>query len=266
VGMSNDQALLAAIIANPDDDLPRLVYADWLTEHGQPERADFIRFQVAVERTPPESAEHRELRRSAARLLAVHRGEWLRENEPSIRGARYHFRRGFVEVAEVDALVLVNRLSECRYSSTIRDVIARDAVYDLTRLAQQDSLRRFRVRARLDFGDRGPPILMDLLRPAAESAEPFLLRGRWLVLCHAIWSSPDRETLHRLVALHRMRRLPVGVAVRPFDAFEEFETWCAVRETSRSPIWLILEDGELVETVIGVQPPSEFRAGWDATA
>jgi uncharacterized protein (TIGR02996 family) len=38
-------AFLAAILDRPDDDLPRLVYADWLDEHGEPERAEFIRTQ-----------------------------------------------------------------------------------------------------------------------------------------------------------------------------------------------------------------------------
>ena len=42
---------LAAIKAAPDDDLPRLVYADWLDENGQPEYADFIRIQIAYYRT-----------------------------------------------------------------------------------------------------------------------------------------------------------------------------------------------------------------------
>lgn len=41
--MSDEDALLAAIVANPDDDTPRLVYADWLDENGRPERAEFIR-------------------------------------------------------------------------------------------------------------------------------------------------------------------------------------------------------------------------------
>jgi uncharacterized protein (TIGR02996 family) len=36
-------ALLAAIRATPDDDLPRLVAADWLDEHGCEERAELIR-------------------------------------------------------------------------------------------------------------------------------------------------------------------------------------------------------------------------------
>jgi uncharacterized protein (TIGR02996 family) len=39
------QALLAGICAEPHDDLRRLVAADWLTEHGEEEYAEFIRLQ-----------------------------------------------------------------------------------------------------------------------------------------------------------------------------------------------------------------------------
>ncbi len=38
--------LLKAVVASPGDDLPRLVAADWLDEHGEPERAEFVRVQV----------------------------------------------------------------------------------------------------------------------------------------------------------------------------------------------------------------------------
>jgi uncharacterized protein (TIGR02996 family) len=43
--MSDEDALLAAIAANPDEDTPRLAYADWCDEHDQPARAEFIRLQ-----------------------------------------------------------------------------------------------------------------------------------------------------------------------------------------------------------------------------
>ena len=46
--MSTESALLAAIWADPHDDTPRLVYADWLDEHDQPARAEFIRAQGRV--------------------------------------------------------------------------------------------------------------------------------------------------------------------------------------------------------------------------
>ena len=37
--MTERDALLAAIHADPDDDTARLVYADWLQENGQSDRA-----------------------------------------------------------------------------------------------------------------------------------------------------------------------------------------------------------------------------------
>jgi uncharacterized protein (TIGR02996 family) len=46
--MTDRQAFLRAIRESPDDDLPRLVYADWLEEHGEPGRASLFRVQVEV--------------------------------------------------------------------------------------------------------------------------------------------------------------------------------------------------------------------------
>ena len=49
--MSSDEiSLLAAIDARPADDLPRLVYADWLDDHGHAVRAEFIRLQCEIAR------------------------------------------------------------------------------------------------------------------------------------------------------------------------------------------------------------------------
>lgn len=41
-------ALLASILDRPEDDLPRLVYADWLDENGEHERSEFIRVQCEL--------------------------------------------------------------------------------------------------------------------------------------------------------------------------------------------------------------------------
>lgn len=48
--MTERAALLAAIRAHPDEDTPRLVYADWLDEHGEGERAELIRVQCELAR------------------------------------------------------------------------------------------------------------------------------------------------------------------------------------------------------------------------
>lgn len=43
--MTDEEAFLRAIAFHPQDDLPRLVYADWLDERGD-QRADYLRFVV----------------------------------------------------------------------------------------------------------------------------------------------------------------------------------------------------------------------------
>ena len=51
--MTDDDALLRAVRAAPADDAPRLVYADWLDERGDP-RGPFLRAQTALRPLPPD--------------------------------------------------------------------------------------------------------------------------------------------------------------------------------------------------------------------
>ncbi len=51
--MDRRAAFLADILAHPADDAPRLIFADWLEEHGgEPERAEFIRVQCQIAAAP----------------------------------------------------------------------------------------------------------------------------------------------------------------------------------------------------------------------
>jgi uncharacterized protein (TIGR02996 family) len=43
--VTHHDAFLQAILESPDYDTPRPVYADYLDEHGEPDRAEFIRVQ-----------------------------------------------------------------------------------------------------------------------------------------------------------------------------------------------------------------------------
>jgi uncharacterized protein (TIGR02996 family) len=45
MGSTTSAALLEAILETPEDDLPRLAYADWLEENGEEARADFLRLR-----------------------------------------------------------------------------------------------------------------------------------------------------------------------------------------------------------------------------
>src|SRR5438270_5082202 len=86
--MTDESALLAAIRAVPEDDDPRLVYADWLDEHAQPKRAEFIRVQCELARR-----KSRPPRRREAKLLASHHKAIA--GPLASRHLRFQFRRGF---------------------------------------------------------------------------------------------------------------------------------------------------------------------------
>ena len=85
-----------AIVADPDNDEPRLVYADWLDERGDP-RGEFIRIQcqVAAGELNDDSVESRTTRRHMFKLLEQNRGEWLAEFD-KLPITQPVFTRGFV--------------------------------------------------------------------------------------------------------------------------------------------------------------------------
>ena len=74
--MRDREAFLSAILAHPDDDLPRLVFADWLDEHGDPARAEFIRLQCELARLPARARRRTALERREAELLETHKTGW----------------------------------------------------------------------------------------------------------------------------------------------------------------------------------------------
>jgi uncharacterized protein (TIGR02996 family) len=93
--MTTTDALLAAVIEEPDEDAPRLVLADWLDEHGDSDRAEFVRVQIERDRLPPRDPRRGVLRKREGQLLARHRAEW-RACLPRGMKALSDFRRGFI--------------------------------------------------------------------------------------------------------------------------------------------------------------------------
>src|SRR5262245_38133379 len=114
--MMHDEAFLDAIAAHPDDDVHRLVYADWLEEHDEADRAEFIRLQVALARNadgkgdmPP--AEIARLQARERCLLSRHETRWLQPLRDLGARGRIHgeFHRGFVGDVVIDAEVFAER-------------------------------------------------------------------------------------------------------------------------------------------------------------
>jgi uncharacterized protein (TIGR02996 family) len=79
--MLDDLTFLQVIGASPDDDGPRLLYADYLEEKGDPAgaaRAEFIRVQCALNAAGPEDVSAAGLRRRERALLTEHWRAWLK--------------------------------------------------------------------------------------------------------------------------------------------------------------------------------------------
>jgi uncharacterized protein (TIGR02996 family) len=65
--MTDDHAFLDALKANPADDTTRLVYADWLDEHGESAKAEYLRLAVrAIHRAGEENQPERDTDRALA--------------------------------------------------------------------------------------------------------------------------------------------------------------------------------------------------------
>jgi uncharacterized protein (TIGR02996 family) len=93
------RAFLDNILAQPDDDTPRLIFADWLEERGDVARAEFIRAQVERATLPAWDVRAVRLRLRERELLETHQTEWRKEL-PKIKGVAWgDFRRGFVASA-----------------------------------------------------------------------------------------------------------------------------------------------------------------------
>lgn len=110
-----ERALLAAVAAAPDDDVPRLVYADWLDEHDRPERAEFIRLQVAWHQALTDPTRFH-TRNRTYNLIHDHRlahGAKCEDRPPVFDGVTWEAAtRGFMETTTVRAWELGVSLPE----------------------------------------------------------------------------------------------------------------------------------------------------------
>ncbi|MEK6236728.1 MAG: TIGR02996 domain-containing protein [Planctomycetales bacterium] len=136
-----EKAFLAEIVENPEDDDPRLVYADWLEERGEP-RAEFIRVQcehaqmksVAPTLLPEWNRENR--------LLHANERRWMKELRPFL--INWTFERGFVEQVCMRGSVVLSDGDRVFGRSPIRELRIKGQDAPLKKIAWAPCLRRLR--------------------------------------------------------------------------------------------------------------------------
>jgi uncharacterized protein (TIGR02996 family) len=144
----SDAAFLAAIQDAPDDDTLKLVYADWLDEHGDEEgrgRAELIRLQCELERLPPKDRKRPGLEKQIRRVLRTHGKHWTKPLRDAKLGKDWSFRRGFVDGVTMSATGFVNVAEQIfRLAPTIRSGRFPDASNEVNALADCPHLARLR--------------------------------------------------------------------------------------------------------------------------
>jgi uncharacterized protein (TIGR02996 family) len=210
--MTPEDAFVTDILEHPDDDAPRLIFADWLEDHGGPgdaQRAEFIRIQCRRASLPPGPDEQR-LRRRAEELLRAHWEQWVRplaelvgkaHGEAWLHGpynpeALYKFRRGFVFVLDLPAQRFLERGADILRWAPLRQVRLFGAGGVAPELAACPHLRWLE---RIDFTDYfSDPIDASDMAALAGSVYLDRLRGLGLyrnnlgdmglaALAHALW-------------------------------------------------------------------------------
>lgn len=201
---------LAAVIANPDDDSPRLIFADWLSENGQDEWAELVRVQCELANNDDtewvrcsecdeylDGGEHKSdcrlevLKDREAELLvrtAERKDFWLSRVPPAFAATNPSglVRRGFVELVYCQVGPWYQWHQEVRAATPVREVRFVGGDDDASRLHQLAAPARWPDIAfslpmspelrRAIYTD-GTEGLLDAARRAGEEAARFLIRG-----------------------------------------------------------------------------------------
>lgn len=154
--MSDEElALLKTVLAFPDEDGPRLVYADWWEQHGQCERSEFVRLQCRIaaiekdclcgrcvqlrgggqhtngpcnvdrerEELPDGTSRKAFLRQRGTQLLDVAIAHWETWGWPHMTfHDRVTFRRGFVDSVELPAAAWLTHADAILACQPVREV------------------------------------------------------------------------------------------------------------------------------------------------
>jgi uncharacterized protein (TIGR02996 family) len=216
--MSDEKALLAAIWEHPHEDTPRLMYADWLQENGQPERAEFIRVQCERARTDEDDPGSGRLVERETQLLDAHRNRWL----GSVR-VWCQFERGFSYPSlgrEISTIQLEKASKRQLQAVPLWEVGVRagnsDRIVPLSSVANLRRIGKLSLRGRDRRG-----VLLSALDPSADAGNVAELN--WLV------HDTGAEVFH---ALARPGVLPQVQSLRVHGILDE----TAAAALARSPL------------------------------
>jgi uncharacterized protein (TIGR02996 family) len=278
--MTDEDALLAAIRAAPDEDTPRLAYADWLDENrpdpapspaaGPSARAEFVRVQCRLAAAGADDPDYPDLLERAADLA-----DWLNTHQPApdpgLPDLYYQtaydtaewgdYRRGFFELVSFDDYVsepettvgtMAGALAAAFARSAARTLHLEDATADeVTRLARHPVFAGVRGLY-LDYlsdGDEDEAV-------AALAASPHAAGLRRLLLDVPVGRAGCRA-LARSRHLGGLESLAIDYPL-PADAVREFRGSRWFRDLRRLHLWT--GGGDVLRVLADLPPMPRLTA------
>jgi uncharacterized protein (TIGR02996 family) len=190
--MPEDKGLYQTILDNPDDDTPRLVYADWLEEHGDSLQAQFIRADCELARLPRRDPRRDEAWKRQHALWLQYEPTWRKALPDWTWYLRIQLRRGFGGVVYTSAYNFLKHGKRLMRFMPIQEASLGNATPYLERLTRFPPLEKLRtlVLGAVNLDDRGARLLVDCPHftnlhelivpgPTMTPAEEALLRKRF---------------------------------------------------------------------------------------
>jgi len=226
--MSHD-AFLDEIRADPEDTIPRLIYADWLEENGDP-LAELIRVQCELAEMDVEADGRAELRNRERELLADYEQRFV---EPLRRFAPHgiEIRRGFIEELRIDTQTFFEHASEivsllpALCSLNLRK--ARKSLDELVHLPELQRVRFLDLRM-ADLGDAGLRKLLE--SPHLRDLVELNLHGNSL-------STKGVQALATSDSLRGLRSLKLGANRLTVTACRALATSPVLRDLQSLSLW-----------------------------
>ena len=116
---STEESFIREIAENPTDDIPRLVFADWLEEHGD-ERGEFIRVQCQLAKLDEFDPQRYDLESRELQLIRQRSKGWARPFRGLAKSWTY--RRGLVDGIRIDTQTFLNHKDELFANAPIQSV------------------------------------------------------------------------------------------------------------------------------------------------
>lgn len=207
--MPHETDFFRSIAAEAEADEPRLVYADWLEESGQPEKAEFVRVQCELARVQQIDREQaKQLHQREYQLWQQHHRVW-KEALPPLEGKVYwaHYTRGIIEGIQVHRWEDFERQAELIFSLPVTTLYCRmwSQEIRLAQVARWPGLQRIR---HLHFAPGYRNVTDQAIRELAASPYTSHLRGLNLSTCEL--TSRGAELLASSDRFEQLRHLSLG--------------------------------------------------------